>query len=192
MTPEFIVFVGPMMSGKTTSMLAKLERYKYQGRHVFAFKPKIDSRYSTNEIVSHMGWKLPATTISSGAELIKELTYQFSDSEIPDNSVVAIDELFMIPGIADELVWLYKNNVTVVASTLDLSHSCKPFDEVTKILPFATTIKKCTAVCSVCKADAQYTWRKPVDDENEIVVGGVEIYSPRCKNHHPSMVHNKA
>lgn len=188
MTPELILFLGPMFSSKTTSMLSCLERFKYQGRHVFAFKPKVDVRYSADEIVSHMGWKFPATTIATGADLIRELTVQFSDGEIPENAVVAIDEMFMISGIADELIWLYKNNVTVVASTLDLSYSGAPFDEVSRVLPFATTIKKCTAVCSVCKGDARYTWRKPVEDESEInIIGGAELYEARCKAHYPRM-----
>ena len=185
MNPQLIVFTGPMFSSKTTGLLSCLEKFKFQGRHIFAFKPKIDDRYAQDEIVSHMGWRFTATRISQGKELIRELMLNVPDGEIPEKSVVAVDEMFMIPGIADELIWLYKNNITVVISTLDLSSTCEPFEEVTKILPWATTIKKSVAVCSVCKEDAYYTWRKPVEDERDIVIGGVELYEPRCKAHHP-------
>ena len=185
--PELIIFLGPMFGGKTTAMLSALERYKYQQRHVYAFKPRIDDRFSKDEIVSHMGWKISATQISTGPELIRELMLQVPDGEISENSVVAVDELFMIPNVAEELIWLYKNNVTVVASTLDLSSACKPFDEVAQLLPWATKIKKCPAVCSVCQRDAFYTWRKQDTDE-EILVGGVELYEPRCKMCHPRMM----
>lgn len=185
--PQLIAFVGPMFSAKTTGMLACLEKFKYQNRHIVAFKPKIDDRYSESKIVSHMGWELPATQISDGKCIIIELLSYFSEGVVPNNVVVAVDELFMIPGISSELLWLYKNDITVVVSTLDLSYNCTPFDEVTRILPYATTVKKCVAVCSVCKADAHYTWRKPIDNDSEIVVGGVELYEPRCKNCHPNM-----
>lgn len=183
--PQIIVFCGPMMSGKTTGLLSCLEKFKYQGRHIFAFKPRIDDRYAQDEIVSHMGWRFPATRIATGTELIKQLMLQVADGEIPERSVVAVDEMFMIPGIAEELVWLYKANITVVVSTLDLGCECKPFEEVTRLLPWATTVKKCTAVCAICKEDAFYTWRKPVENEREIIIGGAELYSPRCKQHHP-------
>lgn len=184
-SPQFIVFAGAMFSSKTTGMLSCLEKFKYQGRHIFAFKPQIDDRYALNQIVSHMGLSIPATRIGTGKELIRELMLQFDDGEIPERSVVAVDEMFMIPGIANELIWLYKNGITVIVSTLDLSYACEPFDEVTKIFPWATVVKKCVAVCSVCKEDAHYTWRKPVDEEKEIVIGGVELYEARCRAHHP-------
>ncbi len=183
--PQFIVFTGPMFAGKTTGLLATLEKFQFQGRHIFAFKPKMDDRYSQSEIVSHMGWKFPATCITQGKELIKELMQKVPDGEIPEKSVVAVDEMFMIPGIAEELIWLYKNNITVVVSTIDLGSGFEIFEEVNKILPWATTIKKTVAVCTICKEDAHYTWRKPIEDAKEIVIGGVELYEARCKRCHP-------
>lgn len=187
MRPELIMYVGGMFSGKTSRLLSNLERFKYQQRKVFAFKPRVDDRYSDSEIASHMGWRYPATRVSIGAELIKELLAQFPDGVVKSDCVVAVDEAFMIPGVADELVWLFKNGITVLVSTLDLSSSCIPFEEVTRLFPYATTVHKCTAVCDVCQDDAGYTWRKPVDNETEILVGGGDIYSPRCRLHHPQM-----
>ena len=186
--PELIVYTGPMFGGKTTALLSTLERFKYQGRHIYAFKPRIDDRYEVGSIVSHMGWQLPAVQISTGKELIEALMVQMPEGELREQCVVAVDEMFMIPGIAEQLIWLYKNDVTVVVSTLDLSSSCAPFDEVVKVLPFATTTKKFTSVCAVCRGDAHYTWRKMMlDDDKVIAVGGGEMYEPRCKAHHPSM-----
>jgi len=187
--PELIVYAGPMFSGKTSALLMALERFKYQGRHVFPFKPKIDDRFQVGSIVSHMGWSLDAVQISTGKELIEAMLVQMDDLAVPaEKCVVAVDEMFMIPGVAEQLIWLYKRDITVVVSTLDLSHQCSPFDEVTKLLPWATKVKKFTSVCSVCHGDAHYTWRKAIDDEDRvIVIGGGELYEPRCKACHPSM-----
>ncbi len=182
---QFIIYCGPMFSGKTSSSVITVDRFRHQGRHIFGFKPRLDDRYSSDEIVSHSGLKIPATQITHGKDLIKELLQKIPDGEIPDQTVVAVDEMFMIPKIADELIWLYKNGVTIVVSTLDLSFACEPFAEVTKILPWATSIHKLTAVCSVCKEDAHYSWRKSIDEQKEILVGGVELYEARCIRHHP-------
>ena len=58
MNNEFVMFVGPMFGGKTTKLLSALDRYKYQGREIHAFKPDVDERYSKEEIVTHWGGKV--------------------------------------------------------------------------------------------------------------------------------------
>ena len=178
--PTFSVFVGPMFSSKTTKLLSTLERFKYQHKRIAVFKPTLDDRYNPDEVVSHGGWSYPATTVKSGADILEVL------AQTPDDpDVVAIDEAFMIPNIAEVLIWLYRNGVTVVVSTLDISATGKPFHEVEKLLAWATHVEKCAAVCTVCGRDAFYTHKKQVDeDRGEIQVGGAELYEPRCFQHH--------
>jgi thymidine kinase len=69
--PEFIVYCGPMFSSKTSSLLATLEKYKYQHKKVIVFKPNIDDRYSISEVVTHGGWKVPAVCVKSGSEILE-------------------------------------------------------------------------------------------------------------------------
>ena len=180
--PTLTVFAGPMFSSKTTKMLSALERFKLQHKRVMVFKPAIDDRYSEGEIVSHSGWRHPALTIKEGADILEALT---EAEDAPD--VVAVDEAFMVPGLADVLVWLYRTGISVVVSSLDLGYSGKPFKEVEKLLPWATHVEKCAAVCTECGRDAYYTHKKQVtgeEIENGIEVGGAEMYEPRCFRHH--------
>lgn len=176
--PTFTVYVGPMFGGKTSKLFLELERFKHQRRRVMAFKPSMDSRYSPGDIVSHSGWRMPAVTVKTGADLLAAIV---GSDEAPE--VVAVDEAFMVSGIADVLVWLYRTGVSVVVSTLDVSATGKPFAEVGKLLAWATKVEKCPAVCTECGRDAFYTHRKNVSDE-EIEVGGAELYEPRCHAHH--------
>jgi len=180
--PKLTVFVGSMFSGKTSKLISHLERYKYQHKRISAFKPKIDARYSISEIVTHSGMKMPALCISSGAELFEELK---KFDEVPH--VIAVDEAFMIDGITDSLVYLYKLGFDIVVSSLEMSATAKPFKEIEKMLPWATHIEKCSAVCAVCGRDAHYTYKKSSSDE-EIEVGGTELYEPRCAICHPSIM----
>lgn len=178
--PEFIVFAGPMFSSKTTKLLSALERFKYQKKNIVVFKPRIDTRYSESQVVSHSGWTSKALVVDSGAHML-EVLQQFS--QMPD--VVAVDEMFMIDGAGDVLVWLFRTmGMTVVTATLDLSFSGNPFLEVAAVMPWATQVEKCSAVCVVCGEDAYYTHRKE-DDEDLIKIGGAETYEPRCFKHHP-------
>ena len=160
-------------------MLMTLERFRYQKKKILVFKPKIDTRYSDDHVVSHSGWKVPATIVASGTDVLETLRLM---DEPPD--VVAIDEAFMIDGIGEVLIWLYRNlGITIIVSSLDMSYACRPFEEVKRLLPWATHVEKCAAVCVVCGEDAFYTHKK-ADDLDEIKVGGSETYEPRCFEHH--------
>ena len=99
--------------------------------------------------------------------------------------VVAVDEAFMIDGSADALVRLFQVGKTIIVSSLEMSASCTAFDEIVKMMPWATKIEKCPAVCVVCQNDAYYTQRK-VENMEEIQVGGADLYEPRCFNCHGS------
>jgi thymidine kinase len=179
--PVFIVFAGAMFGSKTTKLLLELERFKYQRKRIVVFKPSIDDRYNPKEVVSHCGWTVNAQTVKNGADILEALEQM--DGE-PD--VVAVDEAFMIPNVAEVLTWLYRNGISIIVSTLDLSATGKPFHEVERLMAWATRVEKCAAVCTVCGRDAYYTHKKQVDeDQGEIQVGGFELYEPRCAMHHP-------
>ncbi len=57
-----------------------------------------------------------------------------------------------------------------------------PFEEGKDMMPYATRIEVCPAVCPVTGRDAYYTERKR-SDLGEIAVGGKELYSPVCWEH---------
>lgn len=179
--PEFIIFTGPMFSSKTSRLLACLERYKYQKRTIHAFKPLIDDRYSENEISTHSGWKQPSQNIRTGGDLLVWAKNKMDLGEQCD--VIAVDEAFMIPDIGPALISLYMSGLTIVVSSLEISSSNKPFKEIAALMPFATKIIKCSAVCTICGKNAHYTHRK-TNHKAEIAVGGEEMYEPRCWEHH--------
>lgn len=176
--PTLTVYCGPMFGGKTTRLLSALERLKLQRKACAVFKPAQDSRYGEGEVVSHSGWRFPAVTVATGVDMLAVLE---GCDAMPD--VVAVDEAFMIDGIADALIWLYRSGLTVVVSSLDMSYSGRPFKEIERLMPWATYVEKCAAVCVVCGQDARYTHKKHAST-GEIEVGGAEMYEPRCYTHH--------
>ena len=178
--PIFVMYCGPMFGTKSSKLLMELERFHYQKHPALVFKPLIDSRYSTDEVVTHMGWRHPAVCVKQGADVLE---YLCTNEMNP--WVVAVDEAFMIPGIADALIFLYRSGFNVIVASLDLAANGKPFPEVVKMLPWATRVEKCPAVCTVCGRDAFYTHKKVTGgDELTVEVGGDELYEPRCLHHH--------
>jgi thymidine kinase len=179
--PEFIIFTGPMFGSKTSRLISAIDRYRYQNRKITAFKPKLDRRYSEVEITTHNGASLPAVTVGSGEDIlnhIKSLDYE--------TSVVAVDEAFMIEGSAEALLTLFRLGKTIVVSSLQISAAGNVFTEIRDMMPWATKIEVCPAVCPITGYDAYYTHKK-FKDIAEITVGGSELYEPRCWSHHPFM-----
>lgn len=186
--PRFEIFTGPMFGGKTTRLLSSLERYAYQNKNILLFKPAIDTRYSKDSVVTHSGlkWKSDKENFSkiirvnSSLELYR---YFKSYSEQYEVDVVALDEAFMIENVSDVLIKIYKSGKTVLVSSLQLSSSGEPYQEMNKLLPWATNIQICPAVCSVCGEDAFFTQKISGKDHDQIEVGGSELYQPRCFAH---------
>ena len=175
-SPQLRIYTGPMFGGKTTRMLAALERYQYQHKTTMLFKPKIDVRYSEQKVVTHKGQEHTSVLVESGSEILEKGSHA---------DVVAVDELFMIPGSANALLKMFKKGTTILVSTLQLSSDSggyRPFDEVRELMPWATSIEVCSAVCSLCGNDAYYT-KRLIEDTEEVLIGGAESYQPVCYHH---------
>lgn len=173
--PEFVIYTGPMFGTKTTRMLIELDRALYRGQSVVACKPIIDGRYAAAEIVTHGGLRFPAINVSDAEQLQRIAA---------EHDVVGVDEAFMIEGCADVLIDLYKAGKTVVVSSVQLSAQGQPFDEVMRMMPWATRIEVCPAVCPLTGRDAYFTVRRD-GGGTEIEVGGTDLYEPRAWGHTP-------
>lgn len=180
--PEFTVYTGPMSSGKTTQLIMDLERHRRRGLRVVAFKPTADDRYATSDIVTHDGRAFPAVAVTDASAILAHLA---ASDEVAQ--VIGIDELFMLDGAGDVAFWLLQQKMTVVAASLDMSSNTSPFKETERAMSHATRIIKLSAVCAACGRDARYTHRKACDDDSEVLVGGLDIYEPRCGGCHPIM-----
>ena len=180
MSPQLKVFTGPMFGGKTTRMIAALERFQYQNKRTILFKPRMDKRYSEETVVTHKGQEHKCVLVEDGFEMYN-VSMQYD--------VVAVDEMFMIPHSSDCLLQLFKKGKTILISSLQLSSASEhlpityeAFEEVQKIMPWATSIEICPAVCAHCDRDAYYTDRLATE-QRKVLVGGAESYQPVCYKH---------
>ena len=183
MKNEFVVFVGPMFGGKTTKLLSAVDRYRHQGREIFAFKPKIDQRYARESITTHWGGKLKARLVNKADDI---WTILLMNNVAPSSKpVIAIDEAFMLSGAGEVLPRLFRWGATVIVSTLQISSDGTAYPEVSGFMPYATKIEVCPAVCTLegCGADAYYTEKTGGRSDHGIEVGGAEMYQPRCFKH---------
>ena len=57
-----------------------------------------------------------------------------------DVDVIAVDEAFMIDGVAESLLRLFREGKTIVVSSLQLSASGNVFEEIRDMMPWATKV----------------------------------------------------
>ena len=64
------VICGSMFSGKTEELIRRLRRAEMAGQHVEIFKPKMDTRYAEEDIVSHNRNKIKSTPVENPNEIL--------------------------------------------------------------------------------------------------------------------------
>lgn len=176
------VICGCMFAGKTEELIRRINVLSYARKNILVFKPKIDDRYSTTEIASHAGSKVPCIVISEAKEILNHVNY--------DTDVVAIDEVqFFDKDVVDICEYLADSGLRVMVAGLDKDFRGEPFGVLPDLLTRAEFVTKLTAVCAKCGAPATRTQRiingKPASFNDPIVlVGAKEAYEPRCRHCH--------
>lgn len=188
MLPTFTIYTGPMYGSKTSRLIADVDRFSRQKKNVLAFKPRLDDRYSESKICSHSGAEVVAHCVSSGSDIKRIVDEQ--QIEKFNDWVVAVDEAFMIDGVADALLSIFKKGVTIVVSSIQLSANLKAFYEIKEMMPYATRIEVCPAVCPQTSEDAYYTFSK-LAVGHDPVIGGEDMYEPRSFYAHPALTSTK-
>lgn len=188
MNPYFTIYTGPMFGSKTTKLMSDIDRSLYKGRKVVAFKAKRDNRYTQESISTHTGASYPAFCIEHAEEIYSYLT----DNMINSNTVVAVDEAFMIHQIDSVLISLYRKGINIIVSSIQLDANEIPFENIKNIMPWATKIEICPAVCTDCDQDAYFT--EAMFDINNATpeerVGSTGMYEPRCAKHYSTFKEN--
>ena len=167
------VIVGCMFSGKTEELIRRIRRAQIARQKVAIFKPKIDTRYSNDHIVSHSEAKLLSTVVESSDEIL---------ARAQDAQVVGIDEgQFFDQRIVDVAEELANKGKRVIIAGLDQDYRGKPFEPMPQLLAVAEYITKTLAICVVCGNPADRTQRITPGVER-VLVGAKEAYEARCRN----------
>ncbi len=167
------VICGSMFSGKTEELIRRLKRAMIARQKVAIFKPKIDTRYSTTEIVSHDKQKIKSQVVEKPAEILHLAL---------EAQVVGIDEAqFFDNSLVDICQKLANMGKRVIVAGLDQDYRGKPFEPIPQLLAVAEYITKTHAICVICGNPANHTQRKTAD-KDKIIVGATDIYEARCRN----------
>jgi thymidine kinase len=166
------VIVGSMYSGKTEELIRRLRRAQIARQRVEIFKPVIDDRYARDQIVSHSELRIPSRAVRTAREILRHAH---------EAQVIGIDEgQFLGAGLLPVVEKLARAGKRVIVAGLDQDFMGKPFEPMPQLLAIAEYITKTLAICMVCGAPANRTYRK-VARAARVVVGGADLYEARCR-----------
>jgi thymidine kinase len=116
------VIAGCMFSGKTEELIRRLRRAKIAKLNVTIFKPKIDTRYSSEEIVSHSEQSLPSIMVESAEDILEQAN---------NAQVVGIDEAqFFDEQLVNVCNLLANQGKRVIVAGLDQDYRGIPFEPI--------------------------------------------------------------
>jgi thymidine kinase len=166
------VIVGSMYSGKTEELIRRLRRAQIARQRVEIFKPVIDDRFSIDHIVSHSEARIPSRAVRTAKDIL---------GYAHEAQVIGIDEgQFLGPDLVKVCERLARRGKRVIVAGLDQDYAGRPFDPMPQLLAIAEYITKTLAICVVCGAPANRTYRKKKRG-GRVLVGGTDLYEARCR-----------
>ncbi|MEG0789674.1 MAG: thymidine kinase [Alistipes sp.] len=167
------VICGSMFSGKTEELIRRLKRAKFANQKVEIFKPRVDVRYSKEEVVSHDANAIRSTPVDSSQNILLMSA---------DVDVVGIDEVqFFDENIVEVCRQLADNGVRVIAAGLDMDFLGKPFGPMPALMATAEYVTKVHAICVRCGNLAHHSHRLTEDDQL-VMLGEHTTYEPICRH----------
>lgn len=174
------VICGSMFSGKTEELIRRLKRAKIARQKVEIYKPKIDIRYSVDEVVSHDENTINSTPVEAASNILLLVS---------NVDVVGIDEAqFFDEALLDVCNSLANNGVRVIVAGLDMDFMGKPFGPMPAILAAAEYVTKVHAICMHCGNLAHYSYRK-VESNKLVLLGETMEYEPLCRDCYNKVTH---
>src|SRR5437868_8568817 len=162
-----------MFSGKSEELIRRLRRAVIARQRVQVFKPILDDRFSSGDIVSRDERRLKAMAVASSAQLLASMEIGVQ--------VVGIDEVqFFDAGVVDVCMQLADAGIRVIAAGLDQDYMRRPFGPMPALLAVAEDVSKMHAVCMRCRGAAHYSQR--VSGGNAQVEVGDSSYEARCRS----------
>jgi thymidine kinase len=166
------VICGSMFSGKTEELIRRLKRAEIAHLNIEIFKPKTDTRYSENTVVSHDLNSIQAKAVDSSSAIL-----QLSAA----TQVVGIDEAQFFDDKLPEICnILAAKGIRVIVAGLDMDFLGNPFGPVPALMAIAELVTKVNAVCVKCGSPAVYSYRTAASQE-KVLLGEKDSYEPRCR-----------
>ncbi len=167
------VICGSMFSGKTEELIRRINRARIARQKVEIYKPRLDTRYSEEAVVSHDSNAILSTPVDTSRSIL----LLASEAE-----VVGIDEAqFFDSGLVEVCTQLADEGKRVIVAGLDMDFKGQPFGPMPTLCAVAEDVTKVHAICVRCGGLAHVSHRL-IESEQQVVLGEMKEYEPLCRH----------
>jgi len=196
MTARLDVIAGPMFSGKTERLIARLHRAQYARKRVRILKPAHDTR--THGAIAARAVAPDGTTevtATLSAVMVRDAADFARVTRGTDYDVLAVDEAQFFPldmPVRDCLGWFgravrdllrarAKTDLRIIVAGLDMDFTETPFGPMPGLMAMADSVEKLTGVCMLCGSDGGYISYRMAPGTAQLMVGDAGEYQVRCR-----------
>jgi thymidine kinase len=166
-----------MFAGKTTYLQALVRHFSHSGIDTVFVQHKLNTRGPEGFSLTHSSQSCECITVEDGEDLYKRVLAMRDEALVP---VVVIDEAQFFDDLPKTLDELEELGVDVYFGALSTRFDGQPWPSVRDSLHRCTKIKILSAVCANCKNTRARFNHRTVETDQEIVIGGAELYVPLC------------
>lgn len=166
------VVCGCMFSGKTEELIRRLNRALIARQKVEIFKPKTDTRYHEENIVSHNENAIRSTPVNFASDILLLAG---------DCDVIGVDEAqFFDESIVEVCNTLANSGKRVIVAGLDMDFEGNPFGPMPNLLAIAEFVTKVHAICTQTGELASFSFRL-TDSSEQVLLGERNQYEARSR-----------
>lgn len=167
------IIIGPMFSGKTSSLIPLFRRFTKAKKNVLVVNYAGDTRYSTSHLSTHDGQMIPCT-----------MTYKLENvhTTAMESDVILVNECQFFADLKEYIPkWVDDGHKRVYICGLDGDYKRQMFGDTLSLVPLADKVIKLTSICEDCGDDAPFTFRYPSDSNGDQIQIGVKEYKACCR-----------
>lgn len=178
---------GTMNSGKSFEIIKVAHNYEEQDKPVLIYKPAIDTRTGSDLVGTRAGLTRRAIPVHDDTDLFESVKKELAASPHYRIYCVLVDEaqflrkhhVLQLTEVVDEL------DIPVMAFGLKNDFRNQLFEGSRELLIHADKIEEIKTICWHCARKAtmviRYQDGKPVNEGEQIMIGGNEEYKPVCR-----------
>lgn len=181
------LILGPMFSGKTSTLKKIYDQCMYCNIPVTVINYSGDTRYSADAVMStHDKIMIPCIMGTSIIETIKNNSEKISKSE-----VILINEGQFFADIKYVIDLVEKEHKRVYICGLDGDFQKNKIGSLLDLIPYCDNVCKLKSLCSECRNGKAGLFSYRITNETDQVVIGVENYKPLCRSCYEKMSSSK-
>ena len=175
------IVLGCMYSGKTTEVIKECKKWTSISKNALCINYIGDTRYSTDSndtnLYSHDLHIVKCVMISKLSDVSIDL--------IKASDIILINEgQFFGDLIENCLLWCETYSKNIIVSGLDGDFKRKPFGKILDLIPYADSVVKMNAFCSLCADGTLANFTLRLSNEEEQILIGSKNYIAVCRKHY--------